>query len=106
MLSKGNLPEIDFRLLFFISIFLRTFYWASEGKAKVDFLIQYKNEIFPVEVKSDQNIRSKSLEVYNQKYKPRVRIRYSLRNLTFDGGLLNVPLYLADQTSRLLDLCK
>lgn len=32
-------------------------YWTSEGKAEVDFLLQYKNEIVPVEVKSDENVQ-------------------------------------------------
>ena len=73
-------------------------YWASEGIAEVDFLIQYKNHIIPCEVKADENVKSKSLAVYNQKYEPPLRIRFSLRNLSFDGGLLNIPLFMADYT--------
>ena len=78
-------------------------YWTSEGKAEVDFLIQHKNEIFPVEVKSDENINGKSLSFYNQKYKPSMRIRFSLKNLAYDGGLLNIPLFMADHTKQLID---
>lgn len=78
-------------------------YWTSEGKAEVDFLIQYKNEIIPAEVKSDENIHSKSLTFYQQSFQPRIRLRFSLRNLKFDGGLLNIPLFLADQTSKWLE---
>ena len=54
-------------------------YWASGNQAEVDFLIQVKNEIIPIEVKSDENIRSKSLTVYHNLYQPSVRIRYSLK---------------------------
>ena len=77
-------------------------YWTSEGKAEVDFLLQYQNQIIPVEVKAGDNIRGKSLAVYHQKYQPTVRIRFSLRNLSFDGGLLNIPLFLADCTKKLM----
>ncbi len=78
-------------------------YWVSEGMAEVDFLIQYKNQIIPCEVKSGENARSKSLSVYGEKYAPPLRIRYSLKNLSLDGDLLNVPLFLADHTRRFLD---
>jgi predicted AAA+ superfamily ATPase len=70
--------------------------------AEVDFVIQVKNEIIPVEVKSDENIRSRSLTVYNDLYKPSLRIRYSLKNLKKDDGLLNIPLFMVDYTEKLL----
>jgi uncharacterized protein len=79
-------------------------YWSSENKAEVDFVIQYKNEIIPIEVKSDDNVKSKSLTIYEQKYKPTIRIRYSLKNLQYKDGLLNIPLFLADRTKKLLDM--
>ena len=78
-------------------------YWTSGNKAEIDFLIQYKNNIFPVEVKSDLNIRSKSLSAYNQQFDPKIKIRFSLRNLKFDNGLLNIPLFLTDFTTKILD---
>jgi len=81
-------------------------YWTSEGKAELDFLIQYDNEIIPVEVKSDENILGKSLALFNKKYQPPVRIRYSLKNLRLDNGLLNIPLFLSDQTKKLIDLVR
>jgi predicted AAA+ superfamily ATPase len=78
-------------------------YWTSEGQAEVDFILQYGRHILPIEVKSDENVRSRSLQVYHQKYQPPVRIRYSLKNLSFDGGLLNIPLFLADCTKGLVE---
>ena len=77
-------------------------YWTSASQAEVDFVIQVKNDIIPVEVKSDENVRSKSLSVYNGLYTPSVRVRYSLRNLKKDDGLLNIPLFLVDYTEKLL----
>ena len=77
-------------------------YWASENTAELDFILPYKNEIIPIEVKSGENIKSKSLAVYRKTYQPRISIRFSLKNLSFDEGLLNIPLFLADKTFQLL----
>jgi uncharacterized protein len=79
-------------------------YWASESKAEIDFVIQYKNEIIPIEVKSDENVKGKSLTIYQQKYNPKIRIRYSLKNLQYKDGLLNIPLFLADRTKQFIDM--
>ena len=78
-------------------------YWTSEGKAEVDFLIQYKTEIIPVEVKSGTNLVGKSLIVYGEKFSPKTKIRYSLSNLKNDGRVVNIPLFLADWTRRFLE---
>ena len=78
-------------------------YWKSGNKAEVDFLIQYRNNIIPVEVKSDENIRSKSLAFYRKEYDPAISIRFSLRNLKFDNGLLNIPLFMADYTKKIME---
>jgi len=77
-------------------------YWKSENKAEIDFLLQYKNKILPVEVKSDINVRSKSLSVYRKRNKPELSIRYSLKNLRYDNGLLNIPLFMVDYTYKIL----
>lgn len=77
-------------------------YWASENTAELDFILPYKNEIIPIEVKSGENIKSKSLAVYRKTYQPRISIRFSLKNLSLDEGLLNIPLFLADKTFQLL----
>ncbi|SDD65906.1 ATP-binding protein [Pedobacter soli] len=79
-------------------------YWTSGNQAEVDFIIQIKNEIVPIEVKSDENVRSKSLSIYNSLYEPSVRVRYSLKNLKRDDGLINIPLFLVDYTEKLLAL--
>ncbi|MFA6126975.1 MAG: DUF4143 domain-containing protein [Bacteroidales bacterium] len=78
-------------------------YWTSGNQAEVDFLIQHKNHIIPVEVKSGESIRSRSLTLYQRQFQPPISIRFSLQNLRFDSGLLNIPLFLADQTNRLLE---
>lgn len=79
-------------------------YWTSGNMAEVDFLIQFKNDIIPIEVKSDENVRSKSLAVYRKEFIPKLSIRYSLRNLKLEDGLLNIPLFMADYTKKLIEL--
>jgi len=56
-------------------------YWSSGATAEVDFTIQRGNDIIPIEVKSDENVRGKSFTLYNQKYAPSIRVRFSLKNL-------------------------
>ena len=69
------------------------YYWKSSATAEVDFIIAYKNNIIPIEVKSGKNLYSKSLKVYVEKFQPSLSIRTSLLNLEFRDKLLNIPLY-------------
>jgi uncharacterized protein len=70
------------------------YYWASEGKAEVDFVIQHKTgNIIPIEVKSADNVRSKSLQQYVNQYKPLYSIRISTKNFGFENNIKSVPLY-------------
>jgi predicted AAA+ superfamily ATPase len=79
------------------------FYWGSaSGKAELDFIIQYKNEIIPIEVKSSVNTKSQSLSVYMEKYKPNHAVRISLKNYGQSGGLFSVPLYMIGRLEALL----
>ena len=70
------------------------FYWTSGNTAEVDFVMQERTHIIPVEVKSGMNIRSRSLKVYREKYHPQIALRFSMQNLHEDDGLINIPLYL------------
>ncbi len=78
-------------------------YWSSDGRAEVDFVIQYKNKILPIEVKSDKNIKNKSLSSFALNNDTPIKIRYSLRNLKIEDDLVNIPLFLVDYTKRILD---
>lgn len=72
-------------------------YWTLQGnKAEVDFIVADKLQIIPIEVKSDTRISGKSFAVFNEKYKPELRIRLSLRNTKKDDNLLNLPIFLCD----------
>ncbi len=83
-------------------------YWAVDNPHyEVDFLIQHENIVVPIEVKAGKNVKAKSLQKYRGKYTENtpLAVRFSLRNLSFDNGLLNVPLFMAGQLSRLLAMC-
>lgn len=82
-------------------------YWSQNNPPyEVNFIIQWENEIFPVEVKAETNIESKSLKAYKEKFgdKVKMRIRYSMNNLKLDGDLLNIPLFMVDRTDELIRL--
>ena len=81
-------------------------YWTSGNKAEIDFLIQYENSIIPIEVKSDASVTGKSLTLYHKEFQPEIRIRYSLKNLKQDEGLINIPLFMADFTQKLIGISK
>ncbi len=73
------------------------YYWASEGKAEVDFVIPFEGKIYPLEVKAGSSRKKKSLLVYADKFSPPILSRASSRNLRHDGNLLNYPLYLVSR---------
>lgn len=79
-------------------------YWTSQNRAEVDYILQLDNEIIPIEVKSDENVIGKSLTFYRKEFNPKLSIRYSLKNLKQDGGLINIPLFMADMTDLILKL--
>ncbi len=73
----------------------RTYYWESEEKAEIDFLIQRGGDIIPIEVKAADHTRSKSLAVYRKRFNPAYAVRLSQKNFGFEEGLMTIPLYAA-----------
>lgn len=73
---------------------------------EVDFLIQRENDVFPLEVKSEANTTSRSLKIFKELFpdKVKLRIRLSLNNLRLDDDVLNIPLFMADHTDRLIGM--
>jgi len=70
-------------------------YWGrDEGKSEVDFAVQWKNELVPIEVKSGINKKSKSLEIYRELYHPKHAVKTTLNNFGIADGLYSVPLYM------------
>ena len=73
----------------------KLFYWESENRAEVAFLIQKDGKVLPIEVKANLHSKSKSLEVYKNKYKPEYSIRISGKNFGFGNEIKAIPLYAA-----------
>ncbi|MDR2575277.1 MAG: AAA family ATPase [Treponema sp.] len=70
-------------------------YWSrEEGKNEVDFVVQWRNEIVPIEVKSGVRTKSKSLEIYRELFRPAHAIRTTLKNFGVSGGLYSIPLFM------------
>lgn len=71
------------------------YYWESGSTAELDFVLQKGNQIIGVEVKKGEHVRSRSLSVFVDSYKPAYSIRLSLKNFGEKDGLKSVPLYAA-----------
>lgn len=90
---KGALAE-NYIMQALIANGITPYYWSSEGRAEVDFVFQDKQgNIIPLEAKSADNVRSKSLRQYRDIYKPVYSIRVSAKNFGFENDLKSIPLY-------------
>ena len=70
------------------------YYWESNGKAEVDFVVQDKEgNIVPVEVKAADHVKAKSLGVFMERYQIPYAIRVSAKNFGFENQIKSVPLY-------------
>jgi predicted AAA+ superfamily ATPase len=90
---KGALTE-NYIMQSLVSNGFTPYYWSSPGKAELDFVFQDRNgNILPLEAKSADNVRSKSLRTYAASYKPSVSLRVSSRNFGLENGIRSLPLY-------------
>ena len=80
-------------------------YW-SNLQYEVDFVIQRENNIIPIEVKAGENIKATSIKNYYKLYEKEtlIIVRLSLRNLSLDGNILNIPLFLADNLDKIIGI--
>jgi predicted AAA+ superfamily ATPase len=80
-------------------------YWAVDNpRYEVDYLIQRENDVLPIEVKSADNVESRSLKKFAVKYndKVKLRVRFSMKNLRMDVGVLNIPMFMADYADSII----
>ncbi len=89
---KGGLIE-NYVFNQLIEIGYTPYYWISKSEAEVDFIIRLGNSVIPIEAKSSINNRSKSLNVYIERFKPEYSIRISQKNFGFENNIKSVPLY-------------
>jgi uncharacterized protein len=74
----------------------------ADGKSEIDFLIQSGTKIIPVEVKGGEDKSAASFKNYVKNRQPQTAIRFSKRGYVTDGGITNLPLYLASMTYKLI----
>ncbi len=73
---------------------LNTYYWTNDrNSAEIDFLVDNGAAIIPVEVKAEENLQSKSLKTFYDKFKPKTTVRTAMVDYKKDGWLVNLPLY-------------
>ena len=70
------------------------YYWSSGNTAEVDFVLQCGADIVPIEVKSEKNLKARSLAEYRKKYEPRVSVKTSMKSDVGGGEVLDMPLYM------------
>lgn len=81
---------------------LPVFYWSNEtSRAEIDFVIQIKSDVVPVEVKAERNLQAKSLKVYVEKFKPNYAIRTSMADYKKTDNLIDLPLYGIEITNKI-----
>lgn len=76
---------------------IETYFWRTKADAEIDFISDYEGVLLPIEVKSADNTKAKSLRIFCNKYKPKMAVKTSLKNvgdnMTGDTHIWNIPLY-------------
>ena len=72
---------------------IKLHYWNSNNTSELDFVIHLNGEAIPIEVKSSDNVRARSLKTYISKYEPKYSIRVSSKNFGFENNIKSIPLY-------------
>jgi predicted AAA+ superfamily ATPase len=81
------------------------YYWKSKNIAEVDFVTQLNSDIVPIEVKSEKNTHTKSLTQYRKLYNPKSSVITSMKLLSGNKDLLNIPLYMIWKIKSLIKSC-
>jgi predicted AAA+ superfamily ATPase len=72
---------------------LTPYYWSNENKAEIDLIVEYNDNIYPIEVKSGINLKAKSLKIYDKLFSPNLLIRASLSKFNREAKIMDIPLY-------------
>jgi len=73
---------------------LAIYYWSAERSgAEIDFLVQWSGAVFPIEVKAEENLQSKSLRAFCSRYDTEQAFRISMSDYRKENWLKNIPLY-------------
>ncbi len=72
------------------------YYTNDRNTCEVDFIVDNGDNIIPLEVKAEINLKAKSLKTYREKFTPEISIRSSMADYSEETGLINLPLYAID----------
>ena len=75
------------------------YYTNDRGSCEIDFVIDTGNQVVPVEVKAEVNLRAKSLKTYREKFSPEICVRTSMADYKKEEWLINLPLYAVGQVA-------
>lgn len=73
------------------------YYTNDRSSCEVDFILDTGEQIIPVEVKAEVNLKAKSLRTYSEKYHPEISIRTSMADFKKEDWLINLPLYAVEE---------
>ena len=79
------------------------YYTNDRGSCEVDFVIDTGEQIIPVEVKAEVNLRAKSLKTYQEKFSPDISVRTSMADFKKEDWLINLPLYAIEKIDKTID---
>ncbi len=100
---KGALTEQYVQQQLISELDIKPCYWSAErAQAEIDFICQIDGEIVPLEVKAEENLHSKSLRSYRDRFAPNHSIRSSMSDYRKDDWLTNLPLYAISQLPKTL----
>lgn len=77
------------------------YYTNDRGSCEVNFIIDTGEQVVPVEVKAEVNLRAKSLKTYYEKFSPPISVRTSMADYKREEWLVNLPLYAIDQITQI-----
>ena len=73
------------------------YYTNDRGSCEIDFIVDTGEQIIPVEVKAETNLRAKSLKTYQEKFAPEIAVRASMADFKKEDRIVNLPLYAVEQ---------
>ncbi len=91
---KGALTEQYVLQQLVSAVGIKPFYWSHErSTGEIDFIFEYKNAFYPVEVKATTNLQAKSLVHFHKKFNPTMSLRFSLSDYQESDWVKDIPLY-------------
>ena len=79
------------------------YYTNDRGSCEIDFVVDTSEQIVPIEVKAETNLRAKSLKTYRERFEPELSVRTSMADYKKEDWLLNLPLYAIEQINKIKD---